>query len=231
MSNNLSTFRELLVPFDDSLKKTKKAGSQGSITYVDWVSYVVRGHAAFPEGYSKTVTPYEVGGQLLARVRITCNATSAYQEALGAAPAEKTSWGGAMAEAESQAFRRAMANWGLGLEMYMSDEDFQNALGVVGMTSDYSDSTSEESPEHSDDTNGPPSDRQTEVLGMLGKALRGSITDPKNKESKELSAWLNEKLDKFNAQPTSNVAGMIIRGMRAKIYEMGLDDPTKDSEK
>ncbi|HSG28962.1 MAG TPA: Rad52/Rad22 family DNA repair protein, partial [Candidatus Krumholzibacterium sp.] len=116
-------FETLFEPFSPSVKQTKTQGGQ-SITFVSWIHYVVRAWAQFPEGYSKDVRVSEVGGQLIVTVRITDRKSGCYQEALGAAPADKKSWGGAMAEAESQAFRRAMANWGMGLEMYMDDDEW-----------------------------------------------------------------------------------------------------------
>jgi len=131
----LKTFKRLFEPFSDDLKKEK----DGFGTFVEWHQYVLRGHREFPEGYSKSISNItNAHGQtwdkkkkamvdvstLIVTVRITCNQTGAYQEALGSADAGKTSWGGAVAEAESQAMRRAFANWGLGLEMYLDDNQF-----------------------------------------------------------------------------------------------------------
>ena len=65
-------------------------------------------------------------------MRVTDKATGLYHEATGSAYAEKEkkAFGGANAEAESQALRRAFAKFGLGLEMYMDSQDKEQVAGT-----------------------------------------------------------------------------------------------------
>jgi hypothetical protein len=130
-------FNTLFKPFGRAVKQTSDA--PGSPTFVSWIHYVVRGWNQFPEGYSKTITQvqqitgrawnkkakeWEPTSTLIVGVRIMDKASGCVQEALGSADSGKQAWGGAIAEAESQAFRRAMANFGMGLEMYMDEDEF-----------------------------------------------------------------------------------------------------------
>jgi hypothetical protein len=126
-------FDRLFVPFPDEVKITKKMGKKGNITFVEWFEYVARAHTEFPQGYSKSVTMCkQVGDEMVVCVRISDNATGHFQDALGSAPADKDkdNYGGAIAEAEAQALKRAFANWGLGLEMYMEDDQFDRIMGI-----------------------------------------------------------------------------------------------------
>ena len=140
----LDLFNRLFEPFDPSLKKTKRQGGQ-SITFVEWTSYIARAWNEFPEGFSTEIRKVAGCGtiwtdddgevvddrQVVVVVRVTDNATGIYQEATGAAPAskDKSTWGGALPEAESQALRRAFAKFGLGLEMYLDDDTFNTFAG------------------------------------------------------------------------------------------------------
>lgn len=230
-------FNVLFKPFSDKVKQTKKQAGQ-EITFVSWIHYVVRAWHQFPQGYSKDVRVNEVGGQLVVTVRITDRASGCYQEALGAAPADKTSWGGAMAEAESQAFRRAMANFGLGLEMYMDEDEFnrtQRALAAKGSGDDSAapapeDPEAPETPSASPEPDVPAtkpapkaaSDRQMEVLKVLGQGLSALGED-----DEEIKLFVNKQRGKLTQPITHGKAGAVIAAFRAKYAELGYDDPTK----
>lgn len=250
MSKTLETFLTLFEPFSDQLKATKKQGGQ-KITFVEWYNYVLRAHRQFPEGYSKSVEVTQANGYdkegepvatLIVRCRITCLATGAYQEALGSADAGKTSWGGAVAEAESMAFRRAMANWGLGLEMYLDDNQFD--LWTQGTADDCDDEDdggdAEEGEEEDDDegddedhgddaegsTEDEPSDRQWEVITVIGKLLSQYGDEH---EDEALLDFLRAQKVKLN-DPTKAKAGLVVKKFRAKLEELGLEDPTNSDD-
>jgi len=142
-------FGVLSKPFADEVKATKKI--QGNEhTFVEWYHYIARGWREFPEGFSSEIRSVtEIGKvwgedegdmvskvrddrQLLMVVRVTDMQTGIYHEATGTAPIrkEKAMFGGAAAEAESQALRRAFAKFGMGLEMYMDEEDKEQA-GII----------------------------------------------------------------------------------------------------
>ncbi len=119
-------FEKLFIPFPDDVKTTTPMGKKGEITYVEWYHHIARAWRDFPQGFSTQITKvFEFGGHLVMVIRVTNEATGCYQEASGSAKVdkEKSNYGGATAEAESQALRRAFAKHGLGLEMYMDDED------------------------------------------------------------------------------------------------------------
>jgi hypothetical protein len=207
-------FQDLFVPFSDEVKQSKTQGGQ-KVTFVSWIHYVVRAWETFPLGYSKDVRVNEVGGQLVVTVRITDNDSGAYQEALGAAPADKTSWGGAMAEAESQAFRRAMANFGLGLEMYMDDEEFSRVQGAVA---------SKEKKAAADPEN-VATPRQMECLRQLGTML-----DDIGKDDADVAELVREKREFLKAGVTKAKAGIVIKAFRETLAGLGYEDPTKQGE-
>jgi hypothetical protein len=126
----LDLYRVLFVPFPDDVKSTQSMGKKGRITFVEWYHYVARAWKEFPEGFTKEITKLAVSGDyLLCVVRITDKKTGLYMESTGSAPVSKGSenFGGAAAESEHQATKRAFAHFGLGLEMYMDTEDFQQA--------------------------------------------------------------------------------------------------------
>lgn len=252
MSQTLKTFEALFVPFADAVKKDKKQGGQ-TITFVDWPQYVMRAHREFPEGYSKAVTNVtsvtgmdkngEEVSTMVLTVRITCNQTGAYQDACGAADAGKTSWGGAMAEAESQAFRRAMAQWGLGLEMYLDDDDYD--FWTQGRDEDEEEDEEEEEedpftdPDESlpyldedpdeEDADKVLTERQEEVLRVIGQELAEHAEEH---EDKGLEKFLNAMRKKLGGDDliTRAKAGTVIRKMRAKLKELDIEDPTEDGE-
>jgi len=130
-------FERNFEPFADKHKKTKRQGGS-EITFVEWTRYIIRAYETFAEGFSTRVTNIEtIGGvfeqdgkvvddrQVVVVVEVEDMETGAVHQATGAAPVSKTKevWGGAMAEAESQALRRAFAKFGLGLDMYFDEDE------------------------------------------------------------------------------------------------------------
>ena len=133
ISTPLELFNLLYVPFPDAVKTTKHMGDKkGTLTFVEWYHYVARAWKQFPKGFSKEITKLLVAGEaLILVVRITDEATGLYQESTGSASVNKGSsnFGGAAAEAEHQATKRAFAHFGMGLEMYMDQEDNEQVEG------------------------------------------------------------------------------------------------------
>ena len=230
-------FEDLFKPFPDAVKETKTV--QGTkATYVSWIHYVARAHNTFPDGYSKSLVVNNIRGfhvdkktgaesevnTLVVTCRITDNRSGAYQEALGSADAGKTSWGGAVTEAESQAMRRTFANWGLGLEMYMDDAEFERTVGArnaaegkPGVPAD----PPADPPAGNPELDGPPaSARQHEVLKVIGKVLG---------EAGE-NEFLNDQRDFLSHGMTVARAGMAVKRFREKLAELGYEDPTKEGE-
>jgi hypothetical protein len=126
----LDLYTELFKPFADEVKSEQSMGKKGKITFVEWYHYIARAWKTFPEGFSTEITKLAtIGDNFVMVVRVIDNQTGIYHEATGSAFAgkDKSNFGGANAEAESQALRRAFAKFGLGLEMYMDAEDFDQA--------------------------------------------------------------------------------------------------------
>lgn len=127
-------FKTRFQPFDASLKKTKRKAGQ-SMTFVEWVQYIIRAHTTdFPDGFSVEVRMVkEIGANVVVVMRVIDLATGAFMDGTGMAPVDKDkdNWGGAMPEAESQALRRAFAKWGMGLEMYLDEDETAQALTTV----------------------------------------------------------------------------------------------------
>jgi len=252
MSKTLKIFNDLFQPFPEELQATKKQGGQ-EITFVEWHQYVLRAHRQFPDGYSKDVKVTSVQGRdkkgepvstLIVTVRITDVYTGAYQEALGAADAGKTSWGGAVAEAESQALRRAFANWGLGLDMYLDDDQFD--IWTQGGSDDEDEEDDagdeeeddagddeedgdgdEEEDEEDDDGETEASDRQLEVLSVVGTLLDEHATEDGDFG---LELFLEDQRAILERGLTQKRCGAIINKFRRKLNELDLEDPTKRDE-
>jgi recombination DNA repair RAD52 pathway protein len=128
----LDLYKVLFEPFPDAVKSQQSMGGKGKITFVEWYHYISRAWREFPEGFSTEIrNVYAVGNsnpetaQLIMVVRVTDAATGLHQEGSGSAPLTKPkkNYGGCNAEAEAQALKRAFAKFGLGLEMYMDEED------------------------------------------------------------------------------------------------------------
>jgi hypothetical protein len=126
----MSLYTTLFEPFPDDVKVTKRMGSKGEITFVEWYHYIARAWKQYPEGFTKEISKLASAGEhLLCVVRITDVESGIFMESSGSAPVDKSSdnFGGAAAEAEHQATKRAFAHFGMGLEMYMDKQDKEQA--------------------------------------------------------------------------------------------------------
>jgi hypothetical protein len=236
-------FNTLFKPFANAVKQQTDA--PGSPTFVSWIHYVVRGWNQFPKGYSKEITHIQqITGvdkkgnrvdTLIVGVRITDEESLVSQTALGSADCGKTSWGGAVAEAESQAFRRAMANFGMGLEMYMDEDEFnrtQRALEARAGSEGGSAAPEPEEPEAPETPSAPSepaaakdqaaTDRQMEVLGVLGKQLAALGED-----DEAIKLFVTNQRAKLTQPVTKAKAGVVIAAFREKYADLGYADPTK----
>lgn len=240
----LALFRRLFEPFKDELKKTKKQGGR-SITFVEWVQYIIRAHQEFSQGFHtevRSITEIARGAtdddgnplaSIILVVRVTCIATGMYHEATGMAPAtkDKATWGGAAAEAESQALRRAFAHFGLGLEMYLDDDEFfytRDSVAVaLGVDTD-------EDPEgEEDEENGEGGDptaiteaqqaRIRQYRDRLLEGVRDGVLDASEVEG--MLSGIRSKLKK--SKDRKKAAGVVIRRLRSWAEEAGFDLDTE----
>jgi hypothetical protein len=141
MTEEEKSLRAMLeAPFpDEVIKQFQKDGVE--LDYAPWHEYVTRlndiafGNWGTDVVETRQVTAPDDDGKrvdtLLVAVRVTVN--GAGHTNFGAAEAAKQSWGGAFAEAFSQAFRRACAMHGLGLYLY-KDEDWSADTSAVPLT-------------------------------------------------------------------------------------------------
>ncbi len=217
-------FDRLYRPFDEKLKQTKRQGG-ATITFVPWPNYIGRAWQDFTEGFStevrsvhtvgalykatneETGEPEEIDDrQVVVVVRITDRYSGIYHEATGAAPAskDKATWGGAMPEAESQALRRAFAKFGLGLEMYLNDDEFEAFA-----------SEPEPEPEEEDDSLGAAiTESQVARLRGLGVVLaEHGLEDEIEAARVAVAAAANQKA----------VAGVEIRRLKALLEKEGIE--------
>lgn len=224
MSDTLDLFGRLFIPFDDDKKKTKRIKGQ-EITFVEWVQYIIRAHKDFTGGFSTEVRDItEIasgdGAHIIMTVRVTDIASGMYHESTGMAPAtkDKATWGGAAAEAESQALRRAFAHFGLGLEMYLDDDEFlavREGLGgrqePVGSVTSITDTQKDRLNQYKE--------------ALLGHAAHGRMEAP------TVTAMFERARDRLKAaSDRKNVAGIIIRELKEWAEGKGLDlDPSGEA--
>lgn len=248
-----STPRELFAlrfhPFPDESKKTKSVGGRSDITFVEWHKYIVRGWLAdFPEGFSTEITKVvEIGGvnelmfgrkgakemtlvddrQLLLVIRVIDLATGTYQEGTGVAPIskDKSNYGGAAAEAESQGLRRAFAKFGVGLEMYLDDDEFNlvsSQFGEAPAAPEQSDEPAADAPADETEQDPDPLDiteAQSRTLKEIAKAVTEWATEEEIGGDREAVGIVADMLDQArekigNARDQKKSAGIVIRKLR-----------------
>jgi len=111
---------------DEWVEQFRQGGEE--LDFVPWHRYAQRlNEEPFITWHSEVSHVENIGSQLLMVVDVTVTEgartpTTSTHSGTGAADASKQSWGGAHAEAYSQAFRRACAHHGLGLYFYHDDE-------------------------------------------------------------------------------------------------------------
>lgn len=126
MEENAKELRALLeAPFPEE-KVQQKVKDGRELDFVAWHDYVTRlNDLTFGDWSSEitditqTTAPDDEGKRVdILLVSVAVTIAGATHTNLGEADASKRSWGGAFAEAFSQAFRRACAMHGLGLYLY-----------------------------------------------------------------------------------------------------------------
>lgn len=205
-----SDLRKPFPPEKEVSKPTYVKGKKtGEVTAVPWHEYVSRLNSiATPQGWSSRITHViESAGNLMMVVEVEVG--GAVHAGTGSASADKEAWGGAHAEAYSQAFRRACAHHGLGLYMYKDEEPAHvRPSGGSGDRSSVPDSP-ERRPSGSGDSVGgddpsveEPTDKQKRRLTQLGDS----------------GVFGEEELGNFRARVKSNWtkrgAGQVIREMK-----------------
>lgn len=109
-------YPDLHRPFPDEVVQEFQQGGE-TLSFVAWHRYVQRLNDLVPGRWNSRVSQIlETGGNLLLTVEVGID--DVYHQGTGTAVATKKSWGGAHAEAYSQAFRRACAMHGVGLYFY-----------------------------------------------------------------------------------------------------------------
>lgn len=122
MDDRVEELRTPFLPEKEVTKPVYQRGKKtGEVTAVPWHEYVSRLNDLFPDGWESRITHViESAGYLMMVVEV--EVAGSVHAGTGAAEADKDKWGGAHAEAYSQAFRRACAHHGLGLYMYKDEE-------------------------------------------------------------------------------------------------------------
>lgn len=216
-------FKALFEPFDKALVKEKKQGG-AKISFVEWYNYVARASQELAEfGFCSEVRGmYEFGGHLFIVVRVVNNETGCWHDQVGCAPVSKDKlkgYGGAGPEAMSQGLRRAFAMHGLGLDMYVNDQDFEAIMDGLGEVTtpggDEADAAKDEEAAKpaTQQATVPPTDDQLLRLRALGELLQN------NGFNEDVQAW-GRKLQKTRTRAT---AGVIIREMKALLDEEGIE--------
>lgn len=204
-------FKTRFQPFDASLKKTKKKAGQ-SMTFVEWVQYIIRAHTTdFPEGFSVEVRMVkEVGSNVVVVMRVIDAATGMFMDATGMAPTDKDkdNWGGAMAEAESQALRRAFAKWGMGLEMYLDEDETAAALDSM-----------EPKPE-------PPTEQQMLRMKGLGMVL-DELIESGDERAEKMKAGARAYVKKHGS--TAETYDRLIPQLKKHMIESGFLPPAPEN--
>jgi len=143
--------------------------------------------------------------QVIIVVRITDEATGNFQESTGSADASKGSgnYGGCSVEAEHQATKRAFAHFGLGLEMYMDEEDREQVEDDEAPTKASQDQIN----------------RMVQLIGLV----------PDTEETADLTDFIGKlRAEVSNATDKAFHTGMAIDAMEARLTIEGIDlpDPT-----
>jgi hypothetical protein len=166
----------------------------GEVDFVAWHHYSRRLNEVFPLRWSVSISHIDIVGDYLLMV-VDVKVEGASYCGTGQAKADKENWGGAHAEAYSQAFRRACAQPGLGLYFYGMEE--MEALAA-------SQAEPEAQPEEPD-IHKEPTDAQQERLKEY--AASGVFSDEE----------LTEYRARIKAHFTKRGVGLVIREMKEKI--------------
>lgn len=230
-----AAFHRRLRPFHQALLSEKTQGGQ-TMTYVSWWNYIARAWDEFDHGFSKAVmSVQEIGQMAVVVIRITDHQTGAYMDSTGAVdllvndkrnPGKKrfesaNEFGGPVIKAEQMALCRAMACFGVGINMYTGKnphhyEHMLNGAFYYGEpgSEKLPEPTTEEAPQA--EAPKPPTERQMTVIRTIASTL----------DSAGDVAFMAEQRAILAAAPTRETAGAIIRRMRLQLDEHGIDDPS-----
>ena len=116
----LSQIEEILSrPLPNTLLKSKKMGGK-EITYIPWYA-ANRILSKYCPDWTWEITKFEVSSDrifLIGRLTIPTSEGNVYREATGTERLDCSNYGDPSSNAESMAFRRACAKFGLGLYLY-----------------------------------------------------------------------------------------------------------------
>lgn len=111
---------DLSKPLPDRFLSNRKQGGK-NLTYISWhdvnklMDYFTGGGW---EGSVTTIHHTDTEVYVVYKVTIHTQEGNISREATGSEKLDNNAWGEAIAKAESQAFRRACARWGMGLYLY-----------------------------------------------------------------------------------------------------------------
>lgn len=236
--------------FPDDLVQTKRpAKGAGEVSYVPWYYYAQRLNELEPLNWESEITHVKVVpatdqqgndiSKLLMVVQVTINGRT--YAGTGTSLAAKESWGGAHAEAYSQAFRRACAHAGLGLYFY--DEEGVTSTLPEGVSASFPHHGVDHQEEEGDDdeprrdvpvdsadrgdasggASGPVGGDNVaeDEDGGEGRGLDDPVTEDQHQRLADLGktgVFNNEELTRWRTslerKPTKGNAGRIIREMK-----------------
>jgi hypothetical protein len=182
--------------------------------FVAWHHYARRLNELFPLEWGVSISHVTVVGKYLLMV-VDVRITGVTYSGTGEAEADKEDWGGAHAEAFSQAFRRACALAGLGLYFYGMEkmeaikaacqrevDDAREAMAESHSRAVMPGEAEEPDVAIREPSQEPPTDQQKERLAELGAS--GVFTD------RELDAYRGRMKEYF----TKKGVGLLIREMK-----------------
>ena len=178
------------------------------VDFVAWHHYARRLNELFPLGWGVSISRTEIVGEYLLMV-VDVKIGSYSYCGTGQAKADKQDWGGAHAEAYSQAFRRACAQPGLGLYFYGMEE--MAAMAQKGIVDELKEAEAARAPASTDsdvplveDDFERVTPAQQERLSQI--AATGVFSD----------AALSEYRDRIKAHFNKAGVGLVLREMKAE---------------
>jgi hypothetical protein len=179
----------------------------GDVDFVAWHHYSRRLNEVFPLRWSVSISHIDIVGDYLLMV-VDVKVDSASYCGTGQAKADKANWGGAHAEAYSQAFRRACAQPGLGLYFYGKEEMDALRKSIIEETMDDTEATANmaEAPQGVEPDESP---TETQQERLKEYAASGVFSDEE----------LTEYRARIKAHFTKAGVGLVIREMKEKIEQ------------
>jgi recombination DNA repair RAD52 pathway protein len=111
-------------------KKTRVGPGGKKLAYIPWAVAARRMNEAFGNRWSREILSQDIqGGEVIVKVRVT--SPLGVQDAFGGHQYRtnnpNASYSDALQSAVSKAFRRCVAPWGIGLDLYFDDEEVRDA--------------------------------------------------------------------------------------------------------